>query len=301
MLRHGSLPVGEPSAPVVMVASGTVCPVMPASEAGIQWCPLHLGVVARRMSGLKEAIAVRDLDQRVLKASDAPLGTVWDLDVLPSGREDRFYLWMKRALDIVISLLALALLAPLLLLIALAVTLDSPGPVFFVQERVGYDRRRRRPKGFYMVKFRSMAHNCDQSVHQKHVTALINGHDGSGNGAALAKLTNDGRVTRVGRFLRKTSLDELPQFWNVLVGEMSLVGPRPPIAYEVSLYQAWQKVRLQVTPGITGIWQVNGRSRVSLDDMVRMDLDYVARRSLWLDIVILLKTPLVVITGWGAD
>ena len=152
-----------------------------------------------------------------------------------------------------------------------------------------------------MHKFRSMVHNCDQSVHQNHVAELIIGSNGSGVGAALTKLTNDSRVTRVGRMLRKTSLDELPQFWNVLVGEMSLVGPRPPIPYEVSLYQDWHKVRLQVLPGITGIWQVNGRSRVSLDEMVRMDLDYIARRSLWLDTVILLKTPLVVITGWGAD
>ena len=244
--------------------------------------------------------ALRDI---LPDAKDTPLGPVWDLDALerPIGRQDRFYLWMKRALDIVVSALALILLIPLLLLIALAIALDSPGPVLFAQERVSYDRRRRRQRIFTMFKFRSMVHHCDQSVHQRHVAELINGNSGSGVGAALTKLSNDSRVTRVGRILRKTSLDELPQFWNVLVGEMSLVGPRPPIPYEVSLYQDWHRVRLQVTPGITGMWQVNGRSRVSLDDMARMDLDYIARRSLWLDIVILLKTPLVVITGWGAD
>jgi lipopolysaccharide/colanic/teichoic acid biosynthesis glycosyltransferase len=181
-------------------------------------------------------------------------------------------------------------LSPLYLLVALLVKLSSKGPVFFKQERLGQFG-----KPFTFLKFRSMYANNDRKIHQEFIKRVIKGeHDGKAEGGSesVYKMTNDPRITRIGRFLRRTSLDELPQFINVLRGEMSLVGPRPPIAYECEVYDIWHRRRvLEVRPGITGLWQVKGRSRVRFDDMVRLDLQYARTWSLWLDIWILWRTP----------
>ncbi|HUP02836.1 MAG TPA: sugar transferase [Bryobacteraceae bacterium] len=206
---------------------------------------------------------------------------------------------IKRSMDIVGSLLALAIDLPLFVVIALAIKLTSRGPVFFRQERVGRNGRK-----FGFLKFRSMYVNCDDAAHREYIKKFMAGQDGCGQGngpKAAYKLVDDPRVTRVGRFLRKSSLDELPQFLNVLKGDMSLVGPRPPLPYEVEQYRVWHRARiLAAKPGITGLWQVKGRSRVKFDDMVRMDLQYASTWSVWLDIQILLQTPAAVIMATGA-
>ena len=202
--------------------------------------------------------------------------------------------FIKRAIDVSGSLAALAVLSPLLAIIAVSIKATSPGPVFFRQKRVGQFG-----KEFTFLKFRSMHVNCDPAIHKEYVRKLIEKKLDDSSGTY--KIKNDSRVTRIGRFLRKSSLDELPQFINVLKGEMSLVGPRPPIQYEVDGYSLWHRRRvLEAKPGITGEWQVNGRSRTTFDEMVRMDLYYVRNRSIWLDLKILLKTPLAVISGSGA-
>jgi lipopolysaccharide/colanic/teichoic acid biosynthesis glycosyltransferase len=188
-------------------------------------------------------------------------------------REQRTCDFACRALDLVATLVLLLLLLPLLLLIALAIKLDSPGPVLFRQQRVGRGRRQ-----FLVAKFRTMRHG----------------------GTPAPKLAGDARVTRVGNFLRRTSLDELPQLWNVLRGDMSLVGPRPPIPYEVERYPVHWFERFLVKPGVTGLWQVSGRSEVSLEEMIALDVDYVRRRSVLLNAWILLRTVPAVITMRGA-
>ena len=207
---------------------------------------------------------------------------------------------MKRTMDIVGSALALILFAPIFILIATAVKATSKGPVFFRQKRLG-----QHGKPFVFLKFRSMYEGNNASVHQEYVKQLISGkaqrHPSNGNGQGVFKLTRDPRITRVGSFLRKTSLDEFPQFINVLRGEMSLVGPRPPIPYEVESYDVWHRRRLlEAKPGITGLWQVSGRSRVTFDEMVRLDLRYARAWSPWMDIKILLRTPRAVVLGEGA-
>ena len=197
---------------------------------------------------------------------------------------------VKRFMDIAGSAAALVFLSPVFLLVALLVRLSSQGPVFFRQERLGQFG-----KPFTFLKFRSMYVNNDRKIHQEFMRRVIKGHhDGKeeDGGKAVYKMTNDPRITRIGRLLRRTSLDELPQFINVLLGDMSLVGPRPPIAYECKEYDIWHRRRvLEIKPGITGLWQVRGRSRIRFDDMVRLDLQYVRDWSLWLDIKILLQTP----------
>jgi exopolysaccharide biosynthesis polyprenyl glycosylphosphotransferase len=207
---------------------------------------------------------------------------------------------VKRAMDIVGSSMALLFASPLFFAIAIAIKLTSKGPIFFRQERVGQHGRT-----FMFLKFRSMYVNNDAAVHKEWFTKFRSGqaerHPTNGKGKGSFKMTNDPRVTRVGKLLRRTSLDEIPQFINVLRGEMSLVGPRPPIPYEVEDYLAWHRGRiLEAKPGLTGLWQVNGRSRVTFDEMVRLDLQYARTWSIWLDIKILLKTPKAVIMGDGA-
>jgi lipopolysaccharide/colanic/teichoic acid biosynthesis glycosyltransferase len=190
----------------------------------------------------------------------------------------------------------LILSSPLFLFIAIAIKLDSRGPVFFAQERVGLGERR-----FRMLKFRSMYTGTSDVLHREHVTKQINGHQGNeskGENGSY-KLVGDARVTRVGRWLRRISLDELPQLVNVLRGEMGLVGPRPALAYELELYEPWQMDRLAVRPGMTGLWQVSGRSRLSYCRMCELDVEYVRRCSLWLDLWILIRTPAVVIFNPG--
>ncbi len=212
----------------------------------------------------------------------------------------RSLLIVKRTVDTFVSALLTLALSPLFIVIALAVKLSSKGPILFRQQRVGQFGQT-----FTFLKFRSMHVNNDHSVHKEFVTKLIaqdaNIGAGSRNGQSVYKLTNDKRVTRIGKFLRRTSLDELPQLINVLRGDMSLVGPRPPIPYELAAYQTWHRRRvLEVKPGITGLWQVTGRSRVKFDEMVRLDLRYATTWTPWLDLKILLRTPLAVIRGSGA-
>jgi lipopolysaccharide/colanic/teichoic acid biosynthesis glycosyltransferase len=184
------------------------------------------------------------------------------------------------------------------LLVAALVKLKSPGPVFFRQSRVGEQGR-----SFMMLKFRTMHVNNDASMHKQFVSQMIKGVAPTGGGSKdnAFKIVNDPRVTTIGRLLRKTSLDELPQLWNVLRGDMSLVGPRPPLHYEVEQYKSWHYRRvLEAKPGITGLWQVSGRSRTTFDDMVRLDLRYAKNPSAWADIKILLATPRAVFSGKGA-
>ena len=207
----------------------------------------------------------------------------------------------KRAIDIIGSSILLILASPLMLVTAVAVKLTSRGPVIFRQMRIG-----RGGKPFPFYKFRSMRCDTDDAVHREYVKNLIEGrHDQINEGDAekpVYKLRSDPRITAVGRIIRRTSIDELPQLFNVLKGEMSLVGPRPPIPYEIENYQSWHMRRLQeVRPGITGLWQVEGRSKTTFDDMVRLDLRYIRNWSLWLDIKILFKTVIVVIRCDGAD
>src|SRR5208282_1065338 len=206
---------------------------------------------------------------------------------------------VKRIMDTVGSALALLVFSPLLLVIALAIKLTSNGPVFFRQKRVGQYGEQ-----FVFLKFRSMYVNNDASAHKAYVKTLIAGsaqNHSNGDGKVVYKLTKDPRITRVGALLRRTSLDELPQFINVLKGEMSLVGPRPAIAYEVEAYDIWHRRRvLEAKPGITGLWQVNGRSRIKFDDMVRLDLRYAKTWSPWMDLKILMRTPAAVVFGDGA-
>ena len=206
---------------------------------------------------------------------------------------------LKRCLDIAGALAALILLGPLMLVVAAAIQLGSPGPVIFTQRRLGLGGA---PFTFY--KFRSMVMHADDTVHRDFVADLIRGGNveaGAAPAEAPYKLHADPRITRVGRLIRKTSIDELPQLFNVLRGDMSLVGPRPPIPYETAHYRPWHLRRvLSLKPGITGLWQVEGRSRVSFDEMVRMDLRYVRSCSLALDLRLLLRTVLVVIRCQGA-
>ncbi|HEV2397899.1 MAG TPA: sugar transferase [Candidatus Sulfotelmatobacter sp.] len=234
------------------------------------------------------------------KDSKKPSNPVFYPDLSKQADRQRTAGTLKRAIDIFGSLIALALLAPAFLAIALAVKASSKGPVFFRQQRLG-----QHGSPFVFLKFRSMHVGNDASKHREYVKSLIAGkaerHKSNGNGDGVFKLTADPRITRLGSFLRRTSLDELPQFYNVLKGDMSLVGPRPPIPYEVENYDVWHRRRLlEAKPGITGLWQVSGRSRVTFDEMVRLDLRYARSWSPWMDIKILLKTPRAVMLGEGA-
>jgi lipopolysaccharide/colanic/teichoic acid biosynthesis glycosyltransferase len=205
----------------------------------------------------------------------------------------------KRAIDIAGSAIALVLLSPICGLIALVIKLTSDGPVLFRQPRLGHYG-----KEFELLKFRSMKMNCGSDIHQEYVSKFISGQVSGKNGNGTAptfKIQSDPRITEVGKFLRKTSLDEVPQFWNVLIGQMSLVGPRPPLDYEFKAYSLWHRRRvLEIKPGITGLWQVEGRSRTQFDEMVRLDLKYARGWSLWLDLKIILRTPGAVVFGQGA-
>jgi len=201
----------------------------------------------------------------------------------------------KRTFDVLVTSLILVFALPVMAVVALAVKLDSPGPVLYRQKRIG-----EHGQAFHMLKFRSMYVNNNDAIHREYVKRLIRENTALADGAGSLKMTHDPRITRVGRIIRKTSLDELPQLFNVLLGEMSLVGPRPPIPYEVEEYQTWHARRFEAIPGITGMWQVYGRNRVSFDEMVRMDIDYIEKQSVWLDLKLLIQTPLALFTGRGA-
>jgi lipopolysaccharide/colanic/teichoic acid biosynthesis glycosyltransferase len=228
--------------------------------------------------------------------------------ILNGGRDSSLYYYGKRSMDLALATLLLLVCWPLMALIAILIKLDSPGPVLFSQERVGARRRAAggritwKIENFCVHKFRSMVADADQSVHQTHIRAFVEGRIETRDAdTSRFKLKGDPRVTRVGRLLRKTSLDELPQLFNVIKGEMSLVGPRPVPIYEVAEYQPRHRERLAALPGITGLWQVFGRSQVSFEEMVAMDIAYVRARSLWLDIKILCLTIPAVLSGRGAD
>jgi len=227
----------------------------------------------------------------------------------------------KRVMNITLCLLALPLFLPLMAICALVIKLDSPGPVLFVQERIGKGGRR-----FRMYKFRTMQHNLNDSAHQAFMKAFVNGRIGdseddkngnfrgaftkafvsrqtgnNGGSKQIYKPIQVSQVTRVGRILRKTSLDELPQVFNVLKGEMSLVGPRPNVAWEVEEYRGWHQERLEVLPGITGLAQVRGRSGISFDRIVQYDIEYIEKQSLAMDLKILWWTMSTVFVGRGAE
>lgn len=211
-------------------------------------------------------------------------------------------LFIKRFIDVVGSVIALIIFSPLFIIIPLCIRFTSRGPIFFRQERVGHLGRR-----FTFLKFRTMYVNNDSSIHQEYIKKFIleqGSYDTKNEDRGkkcVYKIKDDPRVTPIGRFLRKSSLDELPQFINVLKGEMSLIGPRPPLPYEVKIYDIWHKRRIiEVKPGITGLWQVNGRSSTTFDEMVRLDIRYIKEWSLWLDIKILFQTPRAVLIGKGA-
>jgi exopolysaccharide biosynthesis polyprenyl glycosylphosphotransferase len=206
---------------------------------------------------------------------------------------------LKRAVDLIGASLGLLIASPVMIVAAVGIKLDSEGPVLFRQERIGTGGRR-----FQVWKFRTMRHGVSDAAHRKLVHKLLAGRDAeaahvTGRHGPVYKLVNDDRVTRFGRLLRRTSLDELPQLFNVLRGEMSLVGPRPPLAYEFDEYEHWQFDRLRVLPGITGLWQVSGRNRLTYRQMCELDVEYVRRWSVWLDLKILLKTVPVVLFNSG--
>ncbi len=242
-------------------------------------------------------ILPRDLNKQVA-FEDNPKRIYEYLETL-SSLDVKLKLGTKRVIDLVGSIFLLVAASPLMAVIAVAVKFGSPGPVLFRQIRIG-----QKGKPFTFLKFRSMAATNDPSLHENYVKQFIRGtaaKNKNEKGEGVFKLTHDPRVTSLGKFLRRTSLDELPQFWNVLRGEMSLVGPRPPIPYEVECYDLWHQRRvLDVKPGITGLWQVSGRSRSGFDEMVRLDLQYARTWSPWLDLKILLQTPFAVFGAGGA-
>jgi exopolysaccharide biosynthesis polyprenyl glycosylphosphotransferase len=213
----------------------------------------------------------------------------------PLSEAERF---VKRAFDIIISILVIVLLAPVWLIISVLIRFDSNGVVLFRQERVGMDGRR-----FLCYKFRTMKTNADESVHRdaylKNIEGLSEANVGDEENPVFGKVKDDPRITSIGKFLRRTSLDELPQFLNVLRGEMSIVGARPPIPYEVEEYDIRHRKRLDMKPGITGLWQVSGRNRLTFEEMVRIDLFYIENWSVWLDLKIILLTLPAILRGDG--
>lgn len=234
---------------------------------------------------------------------DSPIDLTLYPDIKGHRASHRGALFVKRIIDIVGSLVALIVFSPLFLVIASTIKATSKGPVLFKQQRLG-----QYGKAFTFLKFRSMYANNDPTIHREYVEKLIkaagveNGNsNGNSGGDKVYKIRNDPRITRIGRFLRRTSLDEFPQFFNVLKGDLSLVGPRPPIPYEMENYEAWHRRRIfDMKPGLTGIWQVEGRSRTTFNEMVRLDLYYMRHWSLWLDIKLLCQTPWVMLTNKGA-
>jgi len=227
---------------------------------------------------------------------------------------DALYFTAKHIVDVMVVALSMVFLVPLLAFIALLIKWDSPGPAIFRQERVTAKRRVRNGQVYWeetpftIYKFRTMRVDAKSTIHRQFIEAYIAGDDkrmaelqsAQKEEESKYKLVQDPRVTRIGSFLRKTSLDELPQLWNVLMGDMSLVGPRPPIPYEVELYLFHHHDRLRTVPGLTGWWQVKGRSATSFEEMVQMDVEYIREQSVWLDIKIIIMTLTAVVNGKGA-
>lgn len=244
--------------------------------------------------------------------SDIEFMRVFHALVITYQAKDRaVYYFFKRFLDIVGAATILILMLPLITIIAILIRIDSPGPVFFIQNRVSAKRIIKNGNLYWQkiifpcVKFRTMFHNVDSDLHKSFVRALINNDQEEMNKiqkgvTKVKKLANDPRVTRVGWYLRRSSLDEIPQLFNVLKGDMSLVGPRPAIPYEVEMYKPSYYHRLDVKAGLTGLWQVVARSSADFDEMVKLDVQYVDNQSFWLDLKILFKTPTVVLSRKGA-
>ena len=247
---------------------------------------------------LQGAAETRVATARIVHSQATDVRTIW-------------YFVSKRVLDIALASLIGISIALLLPVIALAIKLDSPGPVIFRQQRLRGHRLRENGRWlwslqpFTLYKFRTMTVSAPSAAHENYVAAYIAGDEEALRHAKHAdsgayKLSKDPRITRVGRILRKLSIDELPQLWNVVIGDMSMVGPRPPLGYEVELYTDRHLRRLACASGLTGWWQVNGRCETSFEEMVNLDLDYITRSSLWLDLKILLRTVPTVLTGRGA-
>jgi lipopolysaccharide/colanic/teichoic acid biosynthesis glycosyltransferase len=221
--------------------------------------------------------------QKLPEDYEAVLPKLYMLHTDERRKEAESYLIMKRMIDIFFSALGLLVLMPLFVVVAILIKLEDPkGKVFFRQNRVGKNE-----KQFPMYKFRSMVSNAEALKENLMAYNEVSG--------AMFKIKNDPRITQIGRFLRKTSIDELPQLWNVLIGQMSLVGPRPPLPEEVAQYTEYDKQRLTVTPGCTGYWQVNARNSVGFDEMVQLDLTYIHIRSTMLDLKIIVKTGLMLL------
>jgi lipopolysaccharide/colanic/teichoic acid biosynthesis glycosyltransferase len=265
--------------------------------------PVSDVIHAKVAAALSSRLEIRDIERidirMYLQPDSASNWEDWSglyRDLREKDSDKKLHRIIKRGLDIVGGATALLALALPMALIALLIKLTSKGPILFRQSRVGY-----RGVPFTFLKFRTMRHSNDGTVHKEFIQRFISGEMNSVSQAPVYKITDDPRITRVGKFLRKTSLDELPQFWNVLTGQMSLVGPRPPIPYEVEYYDIWHRRRvLEVKPGLTGLWQVKGRSRTTFNEMVRLDLQYAKQWSVWLDLKILVETPLAMISGDGA-
>ena len=270
-------------------------------ESAIESITLRVTTALGTVIGVEEAarlrVTVHHYPQPVEAEAEGECEEAIYRDLVnPSARRsmDRM---LKRSVDIVGSLGAILILMPLFLIIAMLVKCSSRGSVFYSQKRVGQYGRL-----FTFYKFRSMHQGSDTSSHKAYVTKLIAGSQEACQTNGTYKMVDDPRITPIGRFLRKTSLDELPQFMNVLRGDMSLVGPRPPIPYECACYQQWHKRRVfEIQPGLTGLWQIKGRSRTTFNEMVRMDIGYARSRSLMHDINIIVKTPGVMFTGSGAS
>ena len=252
-----------------------------------KWLPkIEDAIIACETQGVKTAVAADFFNTRIAKSSFTMFGNVPILE-FPTTKELYWRLFLKRCLDVVLSSLLLFLLSPLIGVTAVLIKYTSPGPAFYTQERMG-----RNGRIFRMYKFRSMvveAENVQDKL--KHLNIM----DGP-----VFKIKDDPRITIIGKFIRKISIDELPQLLNVLHGDMSLVGPRPPVPKEVNMYDQWHRRRLSVPPGITCIWQISGRNKIKFEDWIKLDLEYIDNWSLWLDIKILAKTIPTVIFCIGA-
>lgn len=248
-------------------------------------------LMARMDKALRAALPVEDRKKAHVSLRIFPEEITPDLyPDSPNTKGQATFFFMKRVIDIVGSLTALIVFAPVFLAVSLLIKFTSQGPVFFRQKRLG-----KFGVPFDFFKFRTMYANNDPSIHREYVEKLIQGKLAT---SPVYKISNDPRVTPLGHFLRKSSLDELPQFINVLKGEMSLVGPRPPIPYEMDKYHIWHRRRvIEVKPGLTGLWQVYGRSRTTFDEMVRLDIRYINEQSLLLDLKLIIQTPFVMFTG----
>jgi len=236
--------------------------------------------------GVKATVAVDLFELKIARSRQTELEGI-PLVTFETTFGEEWQHFLKRAFDIIVSGLGLIVLSPVFLLVAILIKLTSRGPIFFVQKRIGLNGRR-----FVLYKFRSMYKNADQKQDELAHMNVMKG--------PVFKIKNDPRITPIGRVLRKFSIDELPQFFNVFLGHMSLVGPRPPLPKEVSQYEPWQRRRLSMRPGITCLWQISGRNRIGFDEWMKLDLEYIDNWSLWLDFKILVKTGPVVLLGIGA-